>query len=43
MTETKDESVVTDNTMTSYFLFEFPNFYVTNEAVCDIIKQYKRK
>ena len=38
MTETKDKPEVTDNTMTSDFLFEFPNFYVTNEAVCDIIK-----
>ena len=38
MTETKDEPVVTDNTMTSDFLFEFPNFYVTNVAACDIIK-----
>ena len=38
MTETKDKPVVTDNTMTSDFLFEFPNFYVTNVAVCDIIK-----
>ena len=24
--------------MTSVFLFEFQNFYVTNIAVCDIIK-----